>query len=154
MSELSFKELACQAGWHGKRLERQPGWVLSRRQQAASRIILQRKIWKRDIATFCLFRSYLYACFHQRHCHTLPFTHELPFHPLCVCGVFMFSHVWILATLWTVARQALLSIGLPRQQYWNRLSFPPAGDLPDPGISCDSASHVDSLPLSHRGRHL
>ena len=27
-----------------------------------------------------------------------------------------------------------LSIGLPRQEYWNRLPFPPLGDLPDPGI--------------------
>ena len=25
---------------------------------------------------------------------------------------------------WTVARQALLSMGFPRQGYWSRLSFP------------------------------
>ena len=38
------------------------------------------------------------------------------------------------ATLWTVAHQAPLSMGLPRQEYWSGLSFPPPGDLPDPGI--------------------
>ena len=27
-----------------------------------------------------------------------------------------------------------LSTGFPRQEYWNRLPFPSAGDLPDPGI--------------------
>ena len=37
-------------------------------------------------------------------------------------------------TLWTVARQAPLSMGLPRQEYWSRLPFPSPGDLPDPGI--------------------
>ena len=34
----------------------------------------------------------------------------------------------------TVARQAPLSIGFPRQEYWNGLPFPPPGDLPDPRI--------------------
>ena len=38
------------------------------------------------------------------------------------------------ATQWTVARQAPLSIGLPRQEYWNGLPGPPPEDLPNPGI--------------------
>ena len=33
---------------------------------------------------------------------------------------------------WTVACQAPLSMGFPRQEYWSRLPFPPLGDLPDP----------------------
>ena len=37
-------------------------------------------------------------------------------------------------TPWTVARQAPLSMGLPRQEYWSELQFPPAGDPPDPEI--------------------
>ena len=37
-------------------------------------------------------------------------------------------------TLWTAARQALLSMGFSRQEYWNGFSCPPPGDLPDPGI--------------------
>ena len=43
-----------------------------------------------------------------------------------------------LATSWTVACQAPLSMGLPRQEYWSGLSFPPPGDLPDPGIEPSS----------------
>ena len=35
---------------------------------------------------------------------------------------------------WTVAHQAPLSTGFPRQEYWNGLPFPSRGDLPDPGI--------------------
>ena len=38
------------------------------------------------------------------------------------------------ATQWTVARQAPLSIGLSRQEYWNGLPGPPPEDLPNPGI--------------------
>ena len=38
------------------------------------------------------------------------------------------------ASPWAVARQAPLSMGLPRQEYWSRLPFPSLGDLPDPGI--------------------
>ena len=36
--------------------------------------------------------------------------------------------------LWTVARQAPLSMGFPRQEYWSGLPFPSPGDLSDPGI--------------------
>ena len=37
-------------------------------------------------------------------------------------------------TLWTIACQAPLSIGFPRQKYWSGLPFPSPGDLPNPGI--------------------
>ena len=43
-----------------------------------------------------------------------------------------------LATSQTEARQDLLSMGFPRQEYWNGLPFPSAGDLPDPGIESTS----------------
>ena len=33
---------------------------------------------------------------------------------------------------WTVAHQALLSRGFPRQEYWSGLPFPSPGDLPNP----------------------
>ena len=39
-----------------------------------------------------------------------------------------------LATQWTLAHQASLSLGFPRQEYWSGLPFPSPGDLPDPGI--------------------
>ena len=37
-------------------------------------------------------------------------------------------------TPWTAARQAPLSMGFSRQEYWSGLPFPPPGDLPDPGM--------------------
>ena len=37
-------------------------------------------------------------------------------------------------TPWTVAHQASLSMGFPRQEFWSGLPFPSPGDLPDPGI--------------------
>ena len=45
-----------------------------------------------------------------------------------------FSRVQLFATPWTVARQAPLSIGFSRQEYWSGLPCPPPGDLPNPGI--------------------
>ena len=38
------------------------------------------------------------------------------------------------AILWTVACQAPLSLGYPRQEHWTGLPFPSPGNLPDPGI--------------------
>ena len=40
----------------------------------------------------------------------------------------------ILATPWTEARQAPLSMGFSRQEYWSGLPFPLPGDLLNPGI--------------------
>ena len=42
------------------------------------------------------------------------------------------------ATPWTVAHQAHLSMGFPRQEYWSGLPFPSPGDLPDPQIEPES----------------
>ena len=54
---------------------------------------------------------------------------------------------------WTVARQAPLSMGFSRQEYWSGLPFPSPGDLPDPGIEPWCASlQVDSLPTELRGK--
>ena len=50
------------------------------------------------------------------------------------CVLSHFSCIQRFATLWTVARQAPLSMGLSRQEYWSRLPFPSPGDLPNPGI--------------------
>ena len=36
-----------------------------------------------------------------------------------------------LVTPWAVARQAPLSMGFSRQEYWSGLPFPTPGDLPD-----------------------
>ena len=45
-----------------------------------------------------------------------------------------FSHVQLFATPWTVARQAPLSVGFSRQEYWRGCHVLLQGDLPDPGI--------------------
>ena len=37
-------------------------------------------------------------------------------------------------TPWTVARQAPLSLGFSKQEYWSGLPFPFPGDLPNTGI--------------------
>ena len=52
------------------------------------------------------------------------------------------------STPWTIACQAPLSMGFPRQEYWSGLPFPSPGDLLNPGIK---AWQADSLPLSHQG---
>ena len=68
------------------------------------------------------------------------------------------SHVRFFATPWTVAHQAPLSMGFPRQEYWQEYwsgsPFPPPGDLPDPAIkpvSPASPALANSLPPSHWG---
>ena len=49
-----------------------------------------------------------------------------------------FSCVLLFATPWTVVWQVPLSMGFSRQEYWSGLSFPPPGDLPDPGMETTS----------------
>ena len=53
-------------------------------------------------------------------------------HDACVLS--HFSRILFFVTLWTVALQALLSMGFSRQAYWSGLPFPPPRDLPDPRI--------------------
>ena len=71
---------------------------------------------------------------------------------LIVTNACMLSCVRLFATPWTVARQAPLSMGFSRQEYWSGLPFPPAGDLPNPGIKPVSPGlhwQADPLPLRH-----
>ena len=51
---------------------------------------------------------------------------------MCVCDVL--SLVQIFVTPWTVALQALLCMGFPRQEYWSGLPSPSPMDLPDPAM--------------------
>ena len=52
-----------------------------------------------------------------------------------------------------VARQAPLSMGFPRQEYWSGLPFPFPGDLPNPRIELGSpALQADSLPSQPPGK--
>ena len=43
-----------------------------------------------------------------------------------------------LATPWTIACQASLSMGFPQQEYWTGLPFPPPRDLPNPRMETAS----------------
>ena len=52
--------------------------------------------------------------------------------------VYVFSHVQLFVTPWTVAHQAPLSMEFPRPEYWSELPFPTPGDLPNPGIEPQS----------------
>ena len=74
---------------------------------------------------------------------------------ITVC-VWSLSHVRLFATPWTVAHQAPLSTGFPRQEYWSGLPFLFPGDLPNPGIEPESLTApvlagTLSLTLSHLG---
>ena len=65
-----------------------------------------------------------------------------------------FSHVQLFATPWTIAHQAPLSRGSPKQECWSGLPFPPSdpGFKPaSPASPMSSALKEDSLILSHQG---
>ena len=58
-----------------------------------------------------------------------------------------------LATRWTVAHQAPLSMGFSRQEYWRGYPFPSPGHLPDPGIEPASpVLQASSLPSEPPGK--
>ena len=68
-----------------------------------------------------------------------------------------FSQVWLFEIPWTVAHQALLSMGFSQQEFWSGLPFPPPGTLPNPGIELRSPA-APALqagfffqPLSYQG---
>ena len=66
--------------------------------------------------------------------------------------VLVIQCVQLFATPWTIARQASLSMGLSRQEYWSGLPFSSLGCLPDPGIKPRSPElQVDSLPSEPPG---
>ena len=61
----------------------------------------------------------------------------------------------ILVTLWTVAHQALLLMGFPRQDYRSGLSFSSPGDFTNSGMELTYlALQLDTLLLSHQGTPL
>ena len=64
----------------------------------------------------------------------------------------MLNRVWLFVTLWTIAHQALLSMGFSRQEHWSGLPCPPPGDLPNSGIEphllCLLHWQAGSLPLA------
>ena len=64
-----------------------------------------------------------------------------------------FSHAQLCSTLWTVARQAPLSMRFSQQEYWSGLPCLPPGDLPNPGTKPRSPTLQGILYLlSRKGR--
>ena len=51
-----------------------------------------------------------------------------------LCCAYLLSRVRLFPTPWTAARQAPLSMGFSRLEYWSGLPCPPPGDLPHPGL--------------------
>ena len=73
----------------------------------------------------------------------------------CGGGGFVAKLCPTLATPWTVACQAPVSMGFSRQDYRSGLPFPCPGDLPNLGIEPVSpALQVDSLPMSYQGCYI
>ena len=69
---------------------------------------------------------------------------------VCVCVLSHFSG-WQLCDPMDLARQAPLSMGFSRQEYWSGLPCPPPGDLPSPRMEPESISSLalaTSLPTS------
>ena len=70
----------------------------------------------------------------------------LNFYSLVKSVCYSLSRVQLFATPWAIACQASLSTGFSRQEYWSGWSWPPPGDLPNPGIkSWSPASQTVSL---------
>ena len=72
---------------------------------------------------------------------------------MCVC---VLSRLRLFATLWIVSRQAPLSTGFSRQEYWSGLPCSPPRDLLHPGIEPMSPAspdlQADSLPIEPPGK--
>ena len=72
------------------------------------------------------------------------------------CVLSHFRHVSLCGTPWTIAFQASLSMGFPRQEYWSGLPFPSPGDHPDlwlePLSLCLLHRQVGSPPLGSPGK--
>ena len=67
------------------------------------------------------------------------------------------SRVWLFVTPWTVARQASLSVGFSRQEYWSGQPFPSPGGSSQPGNEPRSLAggfyyyYYFFLPSDHQG---
>ena len=70
---------------------------------------------------------------------------SLIIYTMCLHAV-LFQSCPLFGTLWTIARQAPLSMGFSRQEYCNGLQFPPRRDLPDPGIKPESLTFPALAP--------
>ena len=105
--------------------------------------------WNSSVKSFYQLSSYYETCLYKEGrknaCLSLYiFSEQLSLCPRCVP---------LFVTPWTAALQAPLSMGIPRQKYWNELPFLSPRDLPKPGIKHGSpALQADSLPSEPTGK--
>ena len=75
---------------------------------------------------------------------------------LAMCVLSRLSCVQLFVTLWTIARQAPLSMGFSRQEYWHGLQCPAPEDLPTQGLNPHLLHllnwQMGSLPLTPPGK--
>ena len=67
------------------------------------------------------------------------------------CGCLVAKSCLTLVTPGTVAHQASLSMGFPRQEYWSGLPFPPPRDLPNPGSNLHLQCLLYFKQILHHG---
>ena len=76
-------------------------------------------------------------------------------YPLLLLLLSRFSCVRLCVTLWAIARQAPLSMGILQARKLEWVTMPSSRESSHPGIEPASpALQADSLPLSHQGSHV
>ena len=70
---------------------------------------------------------------------------ESALEPTHEVGAQSLSGVRLSVTPWTIALQAPLSMGFPRQESWSGLLFPPPGALSDSGIEIMSPVSAEQV---------
>ena len=71
---------------------------------------------------------------HRKVRHDWTYIHSFNWQKYLKVKVKLLSRVRLVATPWTVAYQAPLSMGFSRQEHWSGLPFPSPDHLPNPGI--------------------
>ena len=100
--------------------------------------------------------SIVLICLNPPTCGSFSIVNTTYLYYLFVVLIVLYMHVCSVisdsATLRTVARQAPLSMGFSRQEYWSGLPFPLPEDLPDPGMELVSPElQASSILLNHAG---
>ena len=97
--------------------------------------------WKGTQGNFCHGGKVLYSVFFgDYHEHIKLKIHSPENVRSAVLVVQSLSHIQLFAIQWTIACQAPMSMGFPRQAHWNGLPVPSLGDLPESGIEPKSSA--------------
>ena len=114
--------------------------------QLWERSLVQYRYIQAHALTHMYAHTYIYMCIYV-------YIHVSSFSFVLSCSVVSDS---LLLYFIIVARQAPLSMGFPRQEYWNGLPFPSPEDPLNPGIKLASPAspvlQADSLPAEPLGK--